>query len=475
MSLRSSVVFKGFWVCLAVLLMIFNAYATPVTISNGIQFKDTSGNIIHAHGGGVIKVGSDYYWFGENRNSNDTFYAVSCYRSTDLKTWEFRNNVLTQYSNSDLSSAKIERPKVIYCANTGKYVMWMHKENAGDYGQARAAVAVSSTVDGNYSYLGSFRPLNYMSRDCTLFVDTDGSAYFLSAANENADLHMYKLSSDYQSIASLVQKLFVGQSREAPCLFKRNGYYILITSGCTGWTPNQQKYAYATSMSGSWSGLTNIGNSTCYSSQGTYVLPVQGSSTTSYLFMADRWAGASGGKANDSAYVWLPLSFNSNTLLTMNWYDPISIDTATGTITGTIPTYYKIKNKNSGKLADVNGGSLADGTKIIQWPDNGGDNQRWQLIDAGSGYYKIKNKKSAKLMDVSDGSTANSAQIVQMADNGSDSQLWQRIDAGLGYYKLRNKKSGMLLEVNGYSTADGANITQYPDNGGANQQWQIVQ
>jgi len=314
-----------------------------------------------------------------------------------------------------------------------------------------------------------------MSRDCTLFADSDGSAYFISAANNNADLHVYRLSSDYQSIASLVQKLFVGQSREAPCMFKRNGYYYLITSACTGWTPNQQCYSYATSVSGGWSGLANIGNSNCYTSQAAYVLPVQGSSTTSYLFMGDRWAGATGGKANDSTYVWLPIIFNFNTSLMMNWYDPITIDTATGTITGTTTVYYKIKNKNSGKLADVNGGSLTDGAKVIQWPDNGGDNQRWQLVDAGSGYYKIKNKKSGKLMDVSGGSTASSAQIVQMADNGAASQLWQRIDAGSGYYKLKNKKSGMLLEVTGYSTADGANVTQYPDNGGANQQWQIIQ
>src|SRR5262245_16241743 len=161
------------------------AQAAPVTVVSGAQWNDTSGAAIQAHGGGIIKVGSFYYWFGENRNANDTFRFVSVYRSTDLRTWEFRNHVLSQSSAAELGSAKIERPKVIFNAATNRFVMWMHKENGTDYGEARAAVAVSSTVDGTYSYLGSFRPLGHMSRDITAFVDTDGAGYMISAANEN--------------------------------------------------------------------------------------------------------------------------------------------------------------------------------------------------------------------------------------------------------------------------------------------------
>src|SRR5688500_15815514 len=116
------------------------AVAAPMTVTNGTQFRDTAGNVVHAHGGGGLKVGSYYYWFGENRNVNNTFRAVSAYRSTDLVSWEFRGNVLTQSSAAELNVANIERPKVIYNASTGRYVMWMHKENGSDYGEARAAV-----------------------------------------------------------------------------------------------------------------------------------------------------------------------------------------------------------------------------------------------------------------------------------------------------------------------------------------------
>ncbi len=203
------------------------ASAAPISVLNGTQFTTTTGTPIQAHGGGVIKVGPYYYWFGENRNPNSTFFAVSCYRSTDLKNWEFRNNVLTANSAAELNPANIERPKVVYNSNTGRYVMWMHWENGVNYGEARAAVASSATVDGNYTYHGSFRPLantgvvdhgkpGYMSRDCTLFVDSDGTGYFISAANENADLHVYRLTFDYMAIDNLVVKLWVGQKREAP-------------------------------------------------------------------------------------------------------------------------------------------------------------------------------------------------------------------------------------------------------------------
>lgn len=64
----------------------------PVTwpLINGVQWADTDGNPIQAHGGGMLRVGQDYYWFGENRNANGSFYAVSAYRSRDVRRWAAR-------------------------------------------------------------------------------------------------------------------------------------------------------------------------------------------------------------------------------------------------------------------------------------------------------------------------------------------------------------------------------------------------
>lgn len=61
-------------------------------LKNGIVWKDTQGNPIHAHGGYMIFHEGYYYWYGEDRRDN--FY-VSCYRSQNLTDWEFRNHILT--------------------------------------------------------------------------------------------------------------------------------------------------------------------------------------------------------------------------------------------------------------------------------------------------------------------------------------------------------------------------------------------
>ncbi|MEU4221902.1 RICIN domain-containing protein [Actinoplanes sp. NPDC026623] len=447
------------------------AGAAAVTVTNATQFTDTTGAVVHAHGGGVIKVGGYYYWFGENRNADNTFRYVSAYRSTDLRTWEFRNHVLTSASAGELASANIERPKVIYNAATGQFVMWMHKETATDYGQARAAVAVSSTVDGAYSYRGSFRPLGtYMSRDITTFVDDDGTGYMVSAANENADLNVYRLTADYTGVAALVRS-WPGDVREAPALFKRNGVYFMLTSGATGWSPNQQKYSSATSITGTWSAWRNAGDATAYGSQTAYVLPIAGTSATSYLYLGDRWGNSIGGTVNDSRYVWLPLRFPSSTTMAMDYFPSLVIDAAAGTVSGPPGSYVNVVARHSGKCLDVVGASTADNAETIQYACGAGFNQQWRRVDLGNGYVQLEARHSGKCLDVAGGSTADNARVVQFACGAGTNQQWQLQDAGGGYQRFVARHSGRCLDVIGGGTADGVRLIQYACGTGANQQW----
>ncbi|MEV5495402.1 RICIN domain-containing protein [Nonomuraea fuscirosea] len=451
------------------------AQAAPVTIANGTQFRDTSGNVLHAHGGGVLREGGYYYWFGENRNPDNTFRAVSVYRSTDLKNWEFRNDVLTRSSHPELDVANIERPKVIYNGSTGRFVMWMHKENGSNYSEARAAVASSATVDGDYTYHGSFRPLGqHMSRDITLYNDS-GTAYMISAADENYDLHIYRLTADYLNVSTLVGNFWNDAHREAPALFKRGNVYFLLTSAATGWNPNQARYATASSISGPWTGWTNVGDGTTFGSQPTYVLPIQGSSTTGYLYMGDRWAGAWGGPVNDSQYVWLPITFPSATSMSLTWYPEITVDAATGVVSGGGSSpYYRITARGSGKVMDVVGASTANNAEVKQYPWNGGGNQRWQFQDTGGGYYRLVNQTSGKCLDVASASTADGANVIQYTCGGGANQQWQWVATG-GYFQLRARHSGKCLDVVNASTADGADIQQYACGAGTNQQWSRTQ
>jgi hypothetical protein len=439
--------------------------AAPQTLTNGTQVNDTSGALVHAHGGGVIKVGAYYYWFGEHRDTDNTFLYVDAYRSTDLKNWEFRNHVLTRSSGAELASANIERPKVMYNASTGTFVMWMHKENGTDYSEARAAVAVSDTVDGDYAYQGSFRPLGeHMSRDLTVFVDSDGTGYMASAANENYDLHIYRLTADYTGIAGLTANPWPGGHREAPALFKRNGVYFMLTSGATGWSPNQQQYATASSPAGPWSAMTNVGDLTAYGSQTAYVLPVQGTSGTSYLYLGDRWGNSFGGTVNDSRYVWLPLTFPSSTTMSMSWYPEVTVDSAAGTVTGTSATYNTLVARHSAKCADVTSQSLWPGAVVKQYDCNGGGNQKYWFKSVGGGYYQLVVRGSSLCL------TENATGVTQENCASATGQQWSLTASG-SYSLVKARASGKCLDVNGASTANSAAVITYTCNGGTNQQW----
>ncbi len=286
---------------------------------------DDRGEPVHAHGGQIIKDHGKYYWIGEDRRGRN---KVSCYVSDDLENWTFRNHILTidnpvnrYYVVSDLTlevpgqeasigiGCNIERPKVLYNKKTGKYVMWMHWELPDNYSKARCAVAVCDTIDGHYTYLGSFNPIGHMSRDCTLFQDEDGTGYFISSARENLDIHIYRLTEDYLAIDRLECILWPGQQREAPVLFKRDGIYYMLTSGCTGWAPNQSSYAYAKNIAGPWSVRKNFGDETTYDSQPTWVICCEGEEKDSqWWYLGDRWGGSNG--YFNSSYVMLPMEFD---------------------------------------------------------------------------------------------------------------------------------------------------------------------
>lgn len=282
-------------------------------LKNGTVWKDVNGDPLHAHGGYIIFHEGYYYWYGEDRREN--FY-VSCYRSRNMTDWEFRRHILTteskmqgyrvrtrlQLLNEDGGKVNLERPKVLYNEKTGQFVMWVHFENGRDYRDAAVGIATCDTPDGDFTYRGHFNPYGFMSRDCTLFQDDDGTAYFISAARDNADLHVYRLSEDYLNVDALVHRLWQGEYREAPAVVKTGGRYYMLSSFCTGWAPNQGKYAWADSMEGRWSSLEKIGDETTYLSQPAFILNRNGK----ILYFGDRWGGG-GAKYFESGYVVYPL------------------------------------------------------------------------------------------------------------------------------------------------------------------------
>ena len=84
----------------------------------------------------------------------------------------------------------------------------MHYENGYDYLDAGIAIATSDYPDKNFEFHGYFRPFGYMSRDCTIYQEDD-KGYFISAANDNADLHVYSMSDDYLNVSECINQLFI--------------------------------------------------------------------------------------------------------------------------------------------------------------------------------------------------------------------------------------------------------------------------
>ncbi|HJC88419.1 MAG TPA: family 43 glycosylhydrolase [Candidatus Eisenbergiella intestinigallinarum] len=294
---------------------------------NGDIWYDTDGNVLHAHGGHMLYWEGQWYWYGENRTENR---YVSVYRSEDLLNWTFCRHVLTTDSptaehrvrtdrklkTTEGGKINVERPKVLYNEKTKQFVMWMHVENGKDYHDAACAIAVCDRPDGEFTYLGCFNPFGYMSRDCTLFQEKDGTAYFISASRDNADLHVYRLTEDYLNVDCLVHKLWQGEYREAPAVMERNGKYYMFSSYCTGWAPNQCRYAVSDSMEGRWSVLTDIGDEVTYRTQPAFILPVGEGDHRTWYYVSDRWNGKN---YEDSRYVILPLSFTEDGLPMMEY------------------------------------------------------------------------------------------------------------------------------------------------------------
>lgn len=304
----------------------------------------------------------------------------------------------------------------------------------------------------------------------TAYVDDDGTGYMISAARENRDLHIYRLSPDYLTVESRVQLLWAGQLREAPALFKRNGVYFLLTSGATGWNSNHQKYATAASITGTWSDLRDVGDATAHGSQTTFVLPVQGSTGTEYQYMGDRWGNSFKQNVNASKYVWLPLEFPTDTTMTTDWFPQISIDTAAGKVDGVGGPGETLTARHSGKCVDVPGKSVEDGVQLTQYTCNGGMNQAWWIRDLGNGYAQLMAKHSGKCVDVANNST-NGNPVIQWSRNSGSNQQWQLQDAGDGLVRLVSRLSGKCLDVNPSSTADGAKLIQWTCGTGTNQQF----
>ena len=106
------------------------------------------------------------------------------------------------------------------------------------------------------------------------------------------------------------------ESREAPAVIRWQGKYLFLSSFCTGWAPNQCKYALSDSIAEGFGALRLVGDETTYRSQAAFLMAVDTKDGQKLLYIGDRWGGK-GEKYFESTYTWYPLEFGADGKLTM--------------------------------------------------------------------------------------------------------------------------------------------------------------
>ncbi|MCR5723872.1 MAG: hypothetical protein K6G80_02145 [Treponema sp.] len=490
-------------------------------LRSGVQLSDTDGNTLFGNGGCMLQVvrhkrnGDDIdystidsvspyiYWYGEYRYSSGNALGVSCYRTTDMVNWEFRGNILPESVSVELETDGffLERPKVIYNEKTGKYCLWAHREGTGwNYGYASVLVAYGDSPDGEFTYYKTFRPFDdpaldvhdsgytgdysdddlpygYMSRDCTLFVDDDGTAYFASSSSENTAINIYRLTDDYLDVDTswLCQDALKYNQKEAPCIIKRNGVYYCVTSDTDGWNVTPSRWFYSTAIGGPWyyGGVFSDNDDTSSNSsndrhsdrsQPAYIFKLTGTNAshkTSWLYLGDRWGPAHGGSSTyDNEEVLMKIEFDDTTLTTTYnssgpavplcnafFSEALVPDVANGEIG--YPQYFYIKNANDQYLTNLEycyTGTNASwtSTEPSSVTSGSGTSKRYRLqyryqyrcVPTNYGYMLV-NRYSGYAI-ASNGTGENGTCSMQTRDAGDEKQSFTLEVYDSNYYKLKN-------------------------------------
>ncbi len=201
----------------------------------------------------IVRVGDDYYIA---TSTFEWYPGVQIHHSRDLINWRLITRPLKRASQlnmlGDPDSCGIWAPCLTYSDGLF-YLIYTDVKRYGRTTQAGSAGAslrdlhnylvTSSSIDGEWS-----DPvfLNSSGFDPSLFHDDDGRKYLLNmlwdyrpGKNRFAGIELQEYSVAEKRLVGPRELIFKGTSiglTEGPHLYKRNGYYYLLTAeGGTGW------------------------------------------------------------------------------------------------------------------------------------------------------------------------------------------------------------------------------------------------
>jgi hypothetical protein len=243
-----------------------------------------------------------------------------------LYDWNDEGLVLSaDFTNaqSDIAAGCIlERPKVLFNAETRTFVMFfkLYLAGAGGYDTGYVGVATATNAAGPYVYrhkfLGGGSPKG--TGDFALVQGGDGAMYHLAVRKPDKAFCAGRLRSDYLFPEGGYQVVKgVTHHTEAPAIVANADGYYLLGSGSTGWKPNAARAFFSTNLTGPYTSLDNpatgvnphnrLGSKKTFGGQSSFIISVAGK-TNAYIAMFDEWqpeAPINGG------YIWLPLTIKS--------------------------------------------------------------------------------------------------------------------------------------------------------------------
>jgi len=201
----------------------------------------------------IVRVGEDYYIA---TSTFEWYPGVQIHHSRDLRHWRLLTRPLRRASQLDLrgdpDSCGVWAPCLSYA--DGRF--WLIYTDVKRYGRTTVGGASGASLRDFHNYLvtaaeieGDWSEpvyLNSSGFDPSLFHDGDGKKYLLNmlwdgrpGANRFAGIVLQEYAQEARALVGERKLIFRGTAlglTEAPHLYKRDGWYYLLTAeGGTGW------------------------------------------------------------------------------------------------------------------------------------------------------------------------------------------------------------------------------------------------
>lgn len=132
--------------------------------------------------------------------------------------------------------------------------------------------------------------------------------------------------------------------------------------------------------------------------------------------------------------------------------------------------FYTIAAAN-GKVVEVKDYNTENGAQIQLWDNANAEWQQWSFVRAGEGVYRIKNRFTGKMMDLDCSGVTDGTHVHQWEGANASSQLWIVEPANDGRVKIKSNLAGKCLDLVNMNTENGAVLQIWADVNGDNQYW----